>query len=204
MLETTIFDLNKRLDTGDRVIKKLEAENLALKNSVAATNTKMESLAVTIDDMDQYSRNANVLIHGIQIMPDDSIDNKLSGRLTHLLNSNLGITIRDTDIVAAHRVRKSATAQTDASRPPAVLVQFNSRRTRDAVIAKRKLLKGKGFSITEQLTNRRMSLLKKATELVNQQNLQSAWSHDGRILAKTRDNRIMYISSVNDLNQYIQ
>jgi len=56
-------------------------------------------------------------------------------------------------------------------------------------MSKRKLLKGKRVLITEHLTQKKSQALKKANELVSANKLLSAWTHDGKVLAKTLNSR---------------
>jgi hypothetical protein len=199
VLETSIFDLNKRADDAERANKKLVAENVVLRDSIASLTAKSESLTCTIDDLEQYSRGSNLMIHGIQPQPDDNVGTNLAARVVTLLNSNLGVSVHDNDLSTAHRVRRVNASSSGNPKPPPVVIQFNNRAIRSDILSKRKHLKGRGLSITEQLTPRRMNLLKKAGELVIQHKILSSWSHDGRILIKSLDNRIVPILMANDL-----
>ena len=67
---------------------------------------------------------------------------------------------------------------------------------------KRRGLKGKGISLTEQLTSRKANILRKANELVVSKCIQSSWSHEGRILIKTLSNEIVVITNINQLSRY--
>jgi len=88
------------------------------------------------------------------------------------------------------------------SRPQPIIVQFANRKTRNTTLALRRQLKGKGFSISEQLTSRRAALLKKSTELVQAGKLESAWSHDGRVLIKSLNHRTVVINNSHDLASF--
>jgi hypothetical protein len=94
------------------------------------------------------------------------------------------ITLMDTDISTAHRIGKQLPADGSPGtvRTQPIVVRFTRRSTRNDVLAARKELKGKKIAVTEQLTPNRSQLLKKATELMNNEKVLGAWSHDGKIL----------------------
>ena len=55
--------------------------------------------------------------------------------------------------------------------------------------------------ITEHLTGKKTQLYKKANDLVQAKKLDSAWVHDGRIIAKCLDKRT-FIVTANNLDQF--
>ena len=63
-----------------------------------------------------------------------------------------------------------------------IVVKFTSYRTRHAVISRRRRLKGTDVAIQEQLTKANLQLLKSVKKI---KNVLTAWSSDGRVIAKT-------------------
>src|SRR5206468_12646426 len=63
-----IFELNKKIDSLERQNKHLESSNTQLNDKINHLNTAMESLSASVDDLEQYSRNSNLLIHGVPLM----------------------------------------------------------------------------------------------------------------------------------------
>jgi len=176
---------------------------------VKGTSHRLNELALTCDDLDQYSRNINILMHGVPQSPGATEQN-LTGHVVDLLNTNLGISLQEQDLVTVHRLGRAATTSATSSqsatntnhlKPSPIILQFASRKQRNDVQIKRKFLKGKGFSLTEQLTQRKSLLLKKANQLVADRKIQSAWSHEGRILVKS-SNRTILITSEDDLTRF--
>ena len=151
-----------------------------------------------------------MLVHGIELPTDGSAESNLDKRIITILNNNLGLTLSPEDLSAVHRLPRQSSASTTVStssstrpvKPPPIIVQFTNKRSRNLVLTKRRELKGRGFSITEQLTARRASLLRKATDCVTNRKVSSAWSHDGKVLVKTLANRTVVISSNSDLDQF--
>ena len=124
-----------------------------------------------------------------------------------MINKNFtNVQIASSDISTAHRNGKARVveAATDQSpnhrmRPPPIVVRFTRRTTRNQILRNRKILKGKNLSITEQLTSYRANLLKKAHGLVADEKLESAWSHDGHVLIRTKQDRTLQVRSLSDL-----
>ena len=92
--------------------------------------------------MEQYSRNANLLIHGIK-QPTSGTEQNLTGDVLNLLNTNLGLSLQEQDLTAVHRIgRTTQPAQTAPDgtpatpKPPAIAVQFSNRRIRNEVLFK--------------------------------------------------------------------
>ena len=208
--ETESFDINKKIEKLEKENRALSAENITLKDSVAILSGKIDQLAKSCDDLDQYSRGSNMLINGVSVITstdgnsDSVTDADLTGRVIHLLNSNLGTSVSEQEINAVHRLLRAtpgpgAAPNTEA---PPIIVQFMNKKTRDSVLQKRKSLKGKGFSLSEQLTVIKANLLKKANEIVTAQKLKSAWSHDGKILVRTHNDRTIVINSGIDLDKF--
>ena len=200
-----IFDLNKRCERLEKANKDLASENSTLKDLVKSLSNKIDSLTQNVDDLEQYSKGTNLLIHGIptHMSADGSTEINLETRVVDYLNNNLNVSLSDNEVSAIHRLNRntasSSTRQPSAStqRPAPILVQFCNRKARNNVLSKRKLLKGKNVAITEQLTTKRTQLLKKANDLVTNSKLSSAWTHEGRVLARTSENKTITLTFSN-------
>ena len=136
----------------------------------------------------------------------------------------MGITVRENDINSAHRLGRPAAGGRstgsahgengggltgDANNPGTanvkhqpIIVQLTNRKLRNQILNQRRVLKGKGFTITEQLTTRRAQLLKKCTELTIANRLKGSWSTEGKILIKTLNDRTLTVNSERDLSGY--
>ena len=202
-----IFDLHKKMETLERNNKQLETLNSQLSDKCNQLGSKIEGLSTALDDLEQHSRNSNLLIHGVSTTsaPGTSETN-LIHHVTDLLNNLMQINIQEADIGIAHRVGRppssSGSGTTTAQRPQPIVVQFLNKAVRNSTLARRRLLKGKGVSITEQLTVRRSNLLKKSSDLVSAKKLESAWSHDGKVIIKTLNHRTVVINNDHDLIGY--
>lgn len=205
-----LFEANKRIDALEKKLNNAELDNAALRDSLKGLNARIDSANSVNDDLEQYMRGDNLLLHGVPLPADGSKEGDVSQLVVDVLNTNLsGVSLKKEHISTAHRIAanrqvsssnaSSNAASSSTSRPPAIIIRFCQRDMRNNLIQNRRQLKGKSVSLTEQLTPRRAQLLKKANDLVSRRIVQSAWSHDGKILVKSFNNRTLLISSDLDL-----
>lgn len=199
-----VHDLNVRLDAMERTTAELRAENSELKAQMTSLQTKLDQSHARLDDLEQYSRVDNLLVHGLAAT--EQPEKNLSKNIVDMINSNFSnITISEQDISTVHRLGRPTptTGASPVQKPLPVIIRFTRRIVRDSILSSRKELKGKRISITEQLIQSRALILKKASDLVTKQRLSAAWSHDGKILVKSFDGRTTMISTEEGLTQFM-
>ena len=103
------------------------------------------------------------------------------------------------DIERTHRLggprKQEEGLEPAASRP--IIVKFCSYRKRQEVFARKKLLKGSGLVLMENLTQTRFNLFRKVKEVVG---LKNCWTSDGRIYAvRQQDQKVVVITKIEDL-----
>ena len=86
------------------------------------------------------------------------------------------------DIDRSHRLGKKQTE----SRPRPIIIKFTRYNVRNVIFRKKKILKGKAVSITENLTKKRITEMKVARETYGFKNV---WSQDGKILYTDANDR---------------
>lgn len=218
-----LFELHKKVDVLERNNKSLEKANDQLNEKIAQLNSKIDALSTTVDDLDQYSRNQNLLIHGIShTATHNEPERNLSQYVAQLITTNMGITVNESDINTAHRIGRptsggrndrqggintglsdgATNSSTGNVKHQPIIIQLNNRKLRDQILHHRRVLKGKGFTITEQLTTRKAQLLKKCTDLTHENRLKGSWSAEGKILIKTLNDRTLTVTSELDLAGY--
>ena len=165
--DVEIFDLNKRCDKLEKQNNDLSKENSELRDMIKSLVNKTDVIDRTMDDLEQYSRNMNILVHGMPtvIQQPENKETDLEARVITLFNSTLGTALKESDISVMHRLPGPSGSNSASTRPSPVLVQFTNGKTRNLVLSKRRLLKGKSVSLTEQLTAKKTALLKKANGL---------------------------------------
>lgn len=161
--ESVSFDLQGSVDK----FKSLEEDNDKLKQTIA----KLED---DLDTQHQYSRRNCILIHKVE-ESDDEVTDDLALKI---FKENLNIEIPKSDLDRTHRIGRK-----DGTKTRPIIVKFATYNRRSQVFRAKRNLKGKGISITESLTPRRLELLKQAKE---KDNVQLAWTSDGRIICLLR------------------
>jgi hypothetical protein len=98
-----IFNLHKKIETLENSCKKLETSNVLLNEK--KQSAKIETLENNIDELDQYFRNVNLLVHGVPTFnTTGGSEANLSHHITQILNQNLGTSFQESDIVSTHRI----------------------------------------------------------------------------------------------------
>lgn len=115
--------------------KKLEAiksENASLKSQLKLNNVKLENLHDKVRNLEQYGRNKNLEIHGIDVQPNEHCSDIVLEVAKHVK-----VQLTEEDIDISHRIK------TQNNNTQSIIVQFLNRKKRD------ELLKAKTFIITE-------------------------------------------------------
>ena len=199
--------LHRELETLGRRCAKLQADNKELRAGIMTISTRLDHLSAAQGELEQYSRVDNILIHGIPL-PQTGQTEDLVRSVPDIINQHMSnIHLTSDQISTVHRLSppKHSTAPNSAgvsNKPPAVVVRFTRRQVKHSILSNRKVLKGKGITVSEDLSLSRVQLLKSATNLVAAHKLQGAWSHEGKILIKTHQNRTLTILTEADLQQF--
>ena len=158
MQSSEMFDLHKRVDALDDKLQNLHAENVSLRETIKSLNARVDKVGVTHDDIEQYSRSDNLLIFGVSRDSGSMPETQLGKKVIDLIkNTNIpGINIAETAISLVHRIGRlpvSPAPHGGISKPQPVVVRFTRRSMRNNILLRRKELKGKSISISEQLTS---------------------------------------------------
>ncbi len=177
-------------------VSSLEGENSLLKKEKAL-------LREQVDDLQQYSRRDNLLIHGIPDSSEKSTSPEAC--VIDCLNSLFPeLRVDSSDISVAHRIP----SKSGSTRPAPLIVRFSRRCIRNNILraAKEKRnsqhLREKGKSITEHLTSSRQNLLKKGKAIAAEHRVVCCWSREGQIYLRNLDFTVVKINSSADLIPY--
>uniref|UniRef100_A0A0A9VX54 LINE-1 type transposase domain-containing protein 1 n=1 Tax=Lygus hesperus TaxID=30085 RepID=A0A0A9VX54_LYGHE len=150
---------------------------------------KTSFLVNKIDNLDQFNRRLNICMYGV---PED--ENKpgfktLSNGVSAILNSKLvgDYALPNQQLIAsAHRVGKvsNRAKNTTTLKPRPVIVSFDTLSARNHIIANKKLFKGSGIFICEDLTPTRRRLYRDLLAIHGPKNV---WSSHGRVFWKRSD-----------------
>ena len=196
------------VDKLDALSKKVESLGKQLKckdEKIDELERKVNDLEIQSDRHEQYTRRSNLRIQGL---PETA--NITDGMVLQLINETMNMTppIVINDIERSHYLGP-ATDNDGKPRKRAIIVRFKSERIRDQVFRARTTLKthnndhreGRIF-INEDLTARRASLAYVTRQLKKSGKINDSWTHDGKILIKDLNNKIVQIISESDLGKY--
>ena len=207
-LVQVLADMNKLkqdYSSAQKRISDLETEVVSLK-------TELKSATDSIEDINNYTRRDNLVIHGLSIgsyaeaasqntQPSSSSlgvqsvnSDTVARSVVEFCRNQLHVNIAMSDISTAHRLRQSTSASaadSQRSMPSVIIVRFVSRRVRDEVYSARKSLKGNPSTsrifINEHLSNETSALFRQARQSVKNKTIHSAWTFNGQVFIK-RDN----------------
>lgn len=184
-------------------IRKQKCENGNLKKEI-------EKLSLRINDLEQYSRRDNLIVHGVPERKSDSVYDIID-RISTLINA------RDCmrDISVAHRLPTK-----EGKRKP-IVIKFCKRISRDTWLSKfkeeaKRDEEGPGISSSklslecppsritagEHLTAATMDLLNKTRDTAKELNYKFVWIKDGKILVrKNEQSNIKRIYKCEDLDK---
>lgn len=154
---------------------------------------KFDQLEDKYDELEQYSRRNCIVLHRVPESPSECPRREA----IRLFQEEMGVTVQIDSIDRAHRLRSQKTtpeAVSRGNRP--LIVKFTSYAIRDSVFKNKKKLKGKNYSITESLTQKRLKLLKQAAETHGKRNV---WTMDGKIVILGSDGKKNYITRFDQL-----
>ena len=120
---------------------------------------ELKKLQEKVDDQEQRSRNNCLLLHGVE---ENMMQQDTDGILLNVINNDLGLTnITIEDIQRSHRLgpfkKDQRNLRSARKNPRPIIMRFSSWRDRQKVFKAKRNLKGKKISISENLTQHRLS-----------------------------------------------
>ena len=176
-------DQEKRLMDTEVEHREQAKEITRLSTMVEDQQAAINNLRLSTEDLEQYSRRNCLQFFGVQEQDNEVTDDVIC----KIARDQLGLEIFTQDIDRSHRLGNPNKTPAEKNgkpgqkRPRPIVVKFVSYRTRYAVISRRRRLKGTRVVIQEQLTKYNLHLLNSAKKTTN---VQTAWSSDGRIIAR--------------------
>ncbi|CAG9818732.1 unnamed protein product [Phaedon cochleariae] len=136
-----------------------------------------------LDNIDQDRRKKNLRVFNVKEKDKENTREEILA----LLRTKLAINLSTNDIVICYRVGK----QEEGRKPRGIFLKLKDFNMKQEIYRKKKLLKGTGVVIREDLTHHRIELLAHAVEKTS---LQSVWTDKGIIYVNI-DNKISIIKS---------
>uniref|UniRef100_A0A1Y1K7J7 L1 transposable element RRM domain-containing protein n=1 Tax=Photinus pyralis TaxID=7054 RepID=A0A1Y1K7J7_PHOPY len=169
------------------VKKQFEGEINALSDKVQSLERKLEDQT---ESLEQYSRLNNLRIFGVPESDSEDTDKVI----VKLCKEQLKVDLQLGDIDCSHRLPGPD------NQPRPLIVKFVRRSMKTLVYNNKKLLKGTKVIIREDLTKRRLQLLRDVKAKFNLNNSE-VWTFNTRIFAKV-DGKIVKINNKSGLDNY--
>nr|CAI5827692.1 unnamed protein product [Callosobruchus analis] len=186
--DNVIKTLEARITTLEQKVKDNSAVILELKDEANMLKYENEALSQKYDQLDQFTRSNNIRIFRLKEKPQEDVTTEV----INLLTSHLGVTINADDIYSCMRVGKKLN-----NTPRGILVKFLKPNIKRNIYKNKKMLKGSGVVIKEDLTENRLKLMDAAIERTT---LRSVWSSDGTIYA-SKGGKVIVIKNKSDLGK---
>ena len=157
------------------MVESLEKSNVVMDSKLKVQSTVADRLVDQVNELRQYSRRTNLLIHGVPEEENTTTIEDTDVKATNIFHNQLDLAndIIRKDISRSHRLGKRQNGKT---RP--IIVRFTSYRAKKLVFDAKKKLKNTGISVTENLSPERYELYKKCMNSFGKEN---CWTLDGRI-----------------------
>ena len=162
----------------DSLSIEMKDEIQQLKKEISTIEKQNDDLEIQIESQQQYSRRNCLLIHGLpphSPNPNENTDQAV----IEFFNTHLGIAVMKKDLDRSHRLHNTNSP---------IIVKFVHHNLKNIIFNSKKKLKGKNIFITESLTPKRMSCMKKLGILRKSKLVHSFWSSDGKIYYTLTEN----------------
>ena len=210
--------LNSKYDQIAKTLKDLDEakdkqvlENASLKAEILKSSNEVKLLKKSLNDLEQYTRRDCLEIRGIPL-PSAPMDLDQTDEVVLKIGEKIGVPMQKSDISISHRVpsRKQFTDEGNPI-PPAIIVKFVKRETRENLYRARKNLKSVstvdlGYSVAnkiyvnESLTNRNKELFKLCLKCKRDFSYKFLWTNAGRIfLRKNLGSPVIPVNCTDDV-----
>ncbi|CAG9823863.1 unnamed protein product [Phaedon cochleariae] len=181
-LEVAVADLqNNYTELKSDYENKMETMETKIRQLESQKNKTEENM----DRMDQESRRTNLRIFSFK----ENQQENTREEVIKLLNSKMALNLTTRDIELCYRVGKRID-----NKNRGIFLKLKSYETKEGIYSKKKLLKGTGVAIREDLTSVRVEVLNTCIEKFG---LKNVWTGNGKIYLNT-DNRVTIIKTKKD------
>lgn len=183
-------------------MKELKKRQVSLENENEMLKEKVRKMEISVEDLEQYSRNRNIEINGIPFTKDENLE-----KIVKDIGIDINVEIKDGEIDVVHRIPTR-----NNKNPEPVVVQFLSRKKRDEMIQKAKdkqitttTLNMSGpqrtIYINEHLTKQRKRLLYETKQKKKEMAYKFVWTKGGKVfLRKNETSNVIQVRTFEELD----
>ena len=201
-MQNDIEALTKRVEAKEDEIIDLRAELDEVKNNITEINDKQTSfekqrIPEKLDELDQYRWHSMIHLAGV---PETSENESTVDVVIDVVKKNLGIELTKSDIDRTHRLGPMDNKHLT---PRPIVIKFSNYTSRSLVYGERRKLMGSGLFMNDHLTATRSRWLYIARQYKKKKLITNAWSAEGRILVRDKDDKKTYvILNLSDLTAF--
>lgn len=184
LLENKIVKIEEAVAELKNKNEKLESKILELQNNLIITECNKPNIE-EVDRLDQATRTCNLRIFNVKEYATEHLKDEVKK-----LCKRISVEIAQDDILLCYRV-----GETQENKNRGIFLKLRDVNIKQRIYRNKKLLKGTGIVIKEDLTRIRLNLMKKAVEKLG---LQNVWSANGKILINFQ-NKVLGIKHERDL-----
>lgn len=183
LLQKSYDELKEKYDDAEDTIEDLQDEVSQLKKELSRERERRNNL-------EQYQRRDCLRFLGVGPDSGREMEMETEKKVLAVINTDLKLDhISASDISIAHRVGRQG-----STKPRAIIVKFMSRKVKNLVLGKRRLLKGTGRGIIEDLTPLNFTRLNRVKE---HHNVKNVWTKEGVITALLKNGKILRVEEGN-------
>ena len=167
-------ELKSKINTVERAVKLSETELKGKDKEISDLQKELESLSLKVDSLDQYGRRLSVRLVNMK-MPNGQ---DCESTVIDFVNKVLEVPLSSDEIERCHPLGNQ------------VIVKFKSYKTKAAVFKAKAKLKRNPDKVfmTEDLTKRNHTIVKKLLELRKSKQIEGFWTQDAKIFLKVAGN----------------
>ena len=173
------------------IFKSWKEEKAVLPSQITELKAEYE---LKFDEIERYSRRPCLIMTGVKESQEESTDKIV---LDIFLN-NLGVRLDLSEIDRSHKLGPKKTDQDGNVMSRPIIIKFINHRSRQKVFKVKKKLKDSVYSIFENLTKRRSSLM---TDVKKIAGFRRVWTADGNIFTFDRNGKIFNVKTHEDLKR---
>ena len=169
-------------------LKKKDEKLAELEERLGEVREAERRTASRLNEMDQYNRRSNIRVFGVKEEKDENCEEVLRG----ILEKKLDMRLSPYDFEAVHRVGGEGRGNR------AIICRFNNRKSAEYALRNKKLMRGTGIGIVEDLTQSNYRLQQRARDT---KGLTDSWTRNGTLYVKKDGGEIVKITAEGDLNK---
>ena len=178
-LKETIDGLKAENDQLKQKFEESEGRQQVMADELERLRHTVNSQALAITEIQQYSRSSNLKIYGLNEISSSSTGvetpAETAAQVIKLCKEKLNVDLKEDEIAATHRLGPKKD-----NKPRSIIIRFVHKTVRNKVLGARKALKRTGIVIVDDLCPTNSSMFHKLRELLGN----DVWTLSGKILVK--------------------